>query len=123
MGGRAHGRRIALGACDVSYTNIPVQPQANQSFTCILDGQAARITLETTDYGLFATVIYNGVNVASSRLCLDRTNINSAAYNGLPQALFFADLQGQTDPVYTGFGTRYVLLYGNPQSNGGAVVG
>jgi hypothetical protein len=107
----------------MAYTLIPVQPVANQSFSCILDGQSAQIDLETTDYGLYATVAYSGVAVATSRLCLDRTDINSARYLGMPQALFFADLQGQTDPVYVGFGTRYVLCYGNPQDNGGTTVG
>lgn len=107
----------------MAYTIIPLQQQANQDFSCILDGQQASITLETTDYGLFMTAAYNGVSIASSRLCLDRTDINSARYLGLPQALFFADLQGQTDPVWTGFGTRYVLCYGDPQDNGGVAVG
>ena len=107
----------------MTYIVIPLQAVANQTFSCILDGQSAVIELETTDYGLYATVAYNGVSVASSRLCLDRTNINSAAYLGMPQALFFADLQGQSDPIWTGFGTRYALCYGNPQSNGGTVVG
>jgi len=106
----------------MTYTIIPLQQQANQQFSCILDGQSATIELETTDYGLFMTAAYNGVSVAASRLCLDRTNINSAGYLGLPQALFFADLQGQTDPVWTGFGTRYVLCYGNPQDNGATSV-
>jgi len=114
VGRRAHGRRVALEPVDVTYTVIPVQPQANQSFTCILDNQSTQVTLKTTDYGLFMTVIYAGAAVATSRLCLDRTNINSAEYNGMPQALFFADLQGQSDPFWTGFGTRYVLCYGNP---------
>jgi hypothetical protein len=107
----------------MSYTIIPVQPIANQTFSCVLDGQSAVIQLETTDYGLYMTVAYNGVSVASSRLCLDRTDINLARYNGLPQALFFADTQGTTDPVYTGFGTRYLLCYGDPDDNGGAGVG
>ena len=107
----------------MAYITIPLQQRANQDFSCVLDGQQALITLETTDYGLFMTAAYNGVSIASSRLCLDRTNINSAGYLGLPQALFFADLQGQTDPVWTGFGTRYVLCYGNPQSNGGTAIG
>src|ERR1700758_2929168 len=102
----------------MTYTVIPLQPRANQSFSCILDGQSAHITLETTDYGLYATVVYNGVTVASSRLCLARTDINSAVYNGLPQGLFFANTQGESDPVYTGFGTQYQLVYGDPASNG-----
>lgn len=101
----------------MSYTIVPVQPVANQTFLCVLDGLQAQITLTTTDYGLFADVIYNGAPVANGRLCLDRTDINPARYLGLPQALFFADLQGTSDPVYPGFGTRYVLVYGDPPSD------
>jgi hypothetical protein len=106
----------------MAYTIIPVQPIANQTFSCVLDNQQCVIALETTDYGLFASVSYNGIAVATGRLCLDRTDINSARYLGMPQALFFADLQGQSDPVYTGFGTQYLLVYGNPADNGGTTV-
>jgi len=106
----------------MSYVTIPLQPLANQTFTCILDGLPATIELETTDYGLFMTAAYNGVSIGSSRLCLDRTDINSARYLGLPQALFFADLQGITDPVYTGFNTRYLLCYGDPATSGATSV-
>lgn len=98
----------------MTYTVIPVQALANQAFACVLDNQLAQITLTTTDYGLFADVLYNGVPVANARSCLDRTDINPARYLGMPQALTFVDTQGATDPVYTGFGTRYLLLYGNP---------
>lgn len=105
----------------MTYLSIPVQPVANQTFSCVLDGQSAQISLSTTDDGLFADVVYNGVAVASGRLCLDRTDINAARYRGLPQFLGFVDLQGQSDPVFAGFGTRYLLLYGNPEDNGGTV--
>lgn len=101
----------------MAYVIIPLQPLANQSFTCILDNAPAQIKLETTDYGLFASIVYNGNPVATSRLCLDRTDLNSARYNGLPQSLFFADLQGINDPTFDGFGTRYVLCYGPPPTN------
>lgn len=106
----------------MAYTLIPVQPVANQTFSCVLDNQQCVIQLETTDYGLFATISYNGVSVATGRLCLDRTDLNAARYLGMPQALFFADLQGITDPVYSGFGTRYVLVYGDPEENGGTAI-
>ena len=98
----------------MSFVTIPVPAIPNPSFSAVLDGQLARIALTTTDYGLFATIVYNGVTVATGRLCLDRTDINAARYLGMPQALFFADLQGDSDPVYTGFSTRYVLVYGDP---------
>lgn len=106
----------------MTYAIVPLQPDANQTVSAVLDGQSAQITLTTTDYGLFADVVYNGVAVANARLCLDRTDINPNRYLGMPQGLFFVDTQGITDPVYTGFGTRYLLVYGDPASNGGTVV-
>lgn len=107
----------------MTYTVIPVQALANQSFSCVLDGQFAQISLTTTDYGLFADVLYNGVPVANARICLDRTDINPNRYFGMPQALMFVDTQGATDPTYTGFGTRYLLLYGDPAANSGTIAG
>lgn len=107
----------------MAYTILPAQPVANQTFTCILDGKQAQIALTTTDYGLYADVLYDGVSVANSRRCLDRTDINPDRYRGLPQFLGFVDLNGGADPVYTGFGTQFLLVYGDPQDNGGTVVG
>jgi hypothetical protein len=107
----------------MSYTVIPAQPVPNQTFLCILDGKQAQISLTTTDYGLYADVLYDGVPVANGRLCLDRTDINPDRYRGLPQMLSFIDLQGGDAPVYTGFGTRFLLIYGNPDTSGGTSVG
>lgn len=98
----------------MTWTEIPITTEANQSFSCQLDGKNAQITLTTTDYGLFADVIYDGTPVALGRLCLDRTDINPNRYLGLPQMLCFADVQGTADPVAPGFGTRFLLLYGTP---------
>lgn len=98
----------------MSIVIIPIKAAANQAASAVLDGQNAQITLMTTDYGLFADVTYNGVRVATGRLCLDRTDINAAKYLGLSQPLFFADLQGASDPQWAGFGTRYLLCYGAP---------
>lgn len=98
----------------MSLIVIPIKATANQVASTVLDGLNAQIALMTTDFGLFADVTYNGVRVATGRLCLDRTDINAAKYLGLPQPLFFADLQGTSDPAWTGFGTRYLLCYGTP---------
>lgn len=107
----------------MSYIVIPVPAQPNPNFSCVLDGLLAQFQLRTTDFGLFADVTYNGAPVATGRLCLDRTDINPNRYEGLPQGLFFVDTLGTSDPVYTGFGTQYLLLYGNPSANGGTSVG
>lgn len=106
----------------MTYQIIPVPVAPNASFTAVLDGQEADINLTTTDLGLFADVVYDGVPVINARLCLDRVDINVNRYTGLPQALFFADLQGITDPQWDGFNSRYVLVYGEPAANGGTTV-
>lgn len=106
----------------MAYVNIPLQARANQTFLCVLDGKTAQIALTTTDYGLFADVLYDGASVANGRLCLDRTDLNPARYLGLPQFLGFADLLGQDAPTWEDFGTRYLLLYGDPDQNGGTAV-
>lgn len=98
----------------MAYTIIPAQAVANQELSAILDGVTARITLTTTDYGLFADVLYDDKPVANGRLCLDRTDINPDRYRGLPQFLGFADLQGGDDPRFEEFGTRFLLIYGDP---------
>lgn len=98
----------------MSFVSIPLPASANQTFSCRLDGKNAQISLTTTQHGLFADVLYDGVPVALGRLCLDRVDINPNRYLGMPQFLGFADLQGTSDPVYTGFGTRYLLVYGTP---------
>jgi hypothetical protein len=98
----------------MSYAIIPLSPaSANQSVSTTLDENVpVDINVTTTDYGMFIDVAYNGVQVIQGRLCQDRTDLNPAKYLGMPQSLFFADTQGTTDPVYTGFGTRYLLCYG-----------
>jgi len=103
----------------MTYQVIPVSPVANQQFTCVLDNQTAQFNMTTTEAGLFADIVYNGVSIIAGKLCQDRTNLNSSPYTGLPQGLYFADTLGTTDPVYTGFGTRYLLLYGDPDDSGG----
>jgi len=106
----------------MSYTVIPVQAEPNQVCTAILDGQQAQITLQTTDVGLFISTIYNGTPVETGRICQDRVDLNPDKYRGLPQVLSFVDLQGTTDPVYTGFNTRYLLIYGTPPTDAGGVI-
>jgi hypothetical protein len=99
----------------VTFQTIPIQPNANQSFSTLLDANVlTQFNITTTDEGTFIDVTYGGASICMARLCQDRTNLNTAAYLGMPQPLFFADLLGTTDPVYTGFGTRYLLCYGTP---------
>jgi hypothetical protein len=101
----------------MSLLQIPLSAtDANQSIQVVLDGSTAYIDLMTTDEGLFMTLTYGTTKIMDTRLCRDRTNLNPYTYLGLPQPLFFADLQGASDPEYADFNTRYLLLYGTPDS-------
>lgn len=99
----------------MSYTIIPVPAgQANPSFSVMLDDNVfTQINLMTTDHGLFMDVVYGGNPICNARLCTDRTSVNNHAYLGMPQALFWADTQGNEPPQYSGFNTRWLLCYGD----------
>lgn len=98
----------------MSFVSIPLQNTANQDLDTILDNVPVTINLKTTDYGLFIDVTYNGTQVVAGGLCRDRVDINRAKWLGMPSPLWFADLQGTTDPQFAGFNTRYLLCYGTP---------
>lgn len=100
----------------MSFVEVPIQPLPNATFLAQLDNDTAQITVHTTDDGLFADVVYNGTPIATGRLCLDRVNINASHYRGLSGGLYFVDLRGSSDPVYSGFGSRYRLYYGDPDA-------
>ncbi|MDI2112085.1 phage baseplate plug family protein [Commensalibacter nepenthis] len=54
--------------------------------------------------------IYDGVEpVLTGILCLDRVRLVRSAYLNFPGDLMFVDQEGFNHPVYTGFGTRYLL--------------
>lgn len=106
----------------MSFTEIPLQPTPNTTFTAPLGDGTGQFNLTTTDNGLFMDLVYEGAPVASGRLCLDRTNINTAPYLGLPLGLYFVDLRGTSDPTFDGFGTRYRLYYGDPEAEGGTTI-
>lgn len=99
----------------MSYTLIPLQDVANQTLDCVLDDNVpCTLNLATTDYGLFIDIVYGGAQIANARLCQDRTNLTPYAYLGVPQALFFADTQGTSDPASgQGLGSRFLLCYGS----------
>lgn len=108
----------------MSFTEIPIQPVPTQAFLATLDDGTAQITLTTTEAGLLADVVYEGVPVANGRLCLDRTNLNTAVYLGLPRGLYFVDLRGTSDPQWAdmGPGQRFRLYYGDPDTEGGTTI-
>lgn len=90
---------------------IPLSAVAYQQIKAPLSGQSVALTIQQRTNGLYMDVILNGVQILAGVLCQDRTWLAREAYLGMPGDLCFVDTQGQTDPVYTGLGGRYALIY------------
>ena len=93
---------------------VPLQPIPNQTLQVQLDGQA--VTLEVVQYafGLFMSVYVNGTLIIAGVICENFNRIVRSLYLGFSGDFVFLDMQGVTDPIYTGLGgpdARYQLLY------------
>lgn len=83
---------------------LPVEAVPNQFFTTSLNGITWSVTLETRLDNLYISLSNNNDGlVLSNRICLDRT------YLGF--GFVFVDIDGNSDPVYTGLATRYLLIW------------
>lgn len=83
-----------------------------QEFSSNLGGNVYNFRLlDKGEVGVFLD-IYDGVDpVLTGILCLDRVRLVRSAYLNFPGDLMFVDQEGFNHPVYTGFGTRYLLYY------------
>ncbi|EOF5040214.1 hypothetical protein ACPW90_003781 [Providencia rettgeri] len=84
-------------------TEIPLSPIPNQTFSFTNGTDEYEVELNSRLNKLYATVKKNNENVVCNRICRNMTYIC--------QWLIFADQQGNTDPEYTGLGSRYRLIW------------
>jgi hypothetical protein len=92
---------------------IPVQPLPNQVLQVQLENQPCTIQITQLAYGLFisitcATMINGGL---FGVICQNLNRVVRDLYLGFVGDFVFVDSQGQDDPVYTGLGTRFQLIY------------
>ena len=92
---------------------IPLAAVPAQQLTATLGGVACQISIYTLGYDnrLYFDLSILGAPTITCVLCQDRVKLVQLAYLGLTGDLSFIDLQGVSDPVYTGLGSRYVLAY------------
>lgn len=92
--------------------SIPVQPVGAQTLSISLGGQSVQLGIFQTRYGLFMTVQVNNVQIVAWTLCENLNRIVRDLYLGFVGDLVWFDNSGaNTDPVYTGLGAQYSLLY------------
>jgi len=90
---------------------IPTVATANQTLTVTLGGQLCKITIIQRNGLVYLSLTANNTPVIDTRMCRDRTKLVRGAHLGFSGDLAFVDTQGASDPDYTGFGTRYQLVY------------
>lgn len=95
---------------------MPAVAIATQTMSVNLGGQACLIELRTLGLGadahLYFTLTVAGVPIVTTRICRNLQRLlEDAGYQGFAGDFMFIDTQGDTDPVYTGLGGRYELLY------------
>ncbi|UYL86092.1 hypothetical protein [Acinetobacter phage vB_AbaM_BP10] len=84
--------------------DIPLAQVPNQFFTTSLNGVTWAITLETRLNNLYISLSNNNDgDVLLNRICLNRTYLG--------HGFVFVDIDGNSDPEYTGLGTRYLLIW------------
>lgn len=92
-------------------TLVPLQPVPAQTCKVILGGQLCQLTISQKDDGVFVDVVADDVTIITAALAQNFSPIVSRKYAGFVGQLIFLDTQGNADPLYTGFGARWVLFY------------
>jgi hypothetical protein len=98
---------------------VPVQPIANQTLQAQLGGQATTLHIYQLDFGLFIDVYIGTSLVVCGVICENLNRIIRSLYLGFSGDLIFVDTtvnnEDGADPVYTGLGTQFLLLYLAPE--------
>ena len=93
---------------------IPLQAVPSQAVSVTLGTQISQINVYQKLPGLFIDLFVDNELVIGGVICQNLNRIVRSAYLGFSGDLAFIDNQGDTDPVFTGLGTRYSLAYLSP---------
>lgn len=90
---------------------VPVQAVPNQQVQCQLGGQACTFNIYQQAYGLYIDVYIGQALIIAGVIAENLNRIVRSTYLGFSGDLTFWDTQGLENPVYTGLGTRFLLVY------------
>lgn len=90
---------------------VPTQSLPNQSLQVQLANQACTLNVYQFRYGLFMDVYVGTTLIIGGVICENLNRIVRSTYLGFIGDFTFFDTLGTDDPVYTGLGSRFVLIY------------
>jgi hypothetical protein len=100
---------------------IPLQAVPSQTLSVSLGTQQCTINVYQKFYGVFldlyATNTISGPLpslILGGQICQNLNIIVRSLYLGFIGDLAFVDTQGSSNPIYTGLGTRFLLVYLTP---------
>lgn len=93
---------------------VPVQALSNQTLQVQLTNQPTQINIYQQAYGLFMDVSVGPTPIITGAICQNLNRVIRSAYLGYQGDFAWWDTQGTDDPVYTGLGARWQLLYLTP---------
>lgn len=91
---------------------VPLQPIPNQQVQVQLAGQSCTLNVYQTAYGLFMDVYVGTTLIIAGVICENLNRIVRSLYLGFIGDFCWLDVTtGKADPIYTGIGSQYQLLY------------
>jgi hypothetical protein len=90
---------------------VPVASVPNQQLQVQLGGQSCTLNIYQNAFGLFMDVLVGTEQIIAGVICQNWNRIVRSLYLGFTGDFAWLDLQGDSDPIYTGIGTRYQLIY------------
>ncbi|WP_048996441.1 phage baseplate plug family protein [Burkholderia multivorans] len=90
---------------------IPLSPMPSQTMKVMLASQQCTVNVYQKPNGVFIDLYVNDAPIMTGVICRDRVKLVRQSYLGFVGDLVFVDTQGTDDPTYTGFGSRFLLLY------------
>jgi hypothetical protein len=93
---------------------IPLQALPSQDVEVQLGNQICQINVYQKLRSVYLDLYVNDALIIGGVICQNLNRIVRDLYLGFVGDLCFIDNQGDTDPVYTGLGSRYNLLYLTP---------
>ena len=90
---------------------IPIQPLPSQLLSFVAANQQCVMTLYVKGDNLYFDLTVGGSVLCRGRMIRNAVPMLRAEYSGFVGDFFIVDLEGANDPLYTGLGSRYRLVY------------
>lgn len=92
--------------------SVPLAAVPSQTLAIILAGQNCNLAVYTESTGIYMDVTVNGKTIATTRILRDGARVlQDEQYQTFVGDFVMVDTQGELDPVYTGLGGRWQLVY------------